>query len=214
MARETARCFHTASQKKLFWLEQSHSCHCHRAGEGTQCFSSPGCLPDFKFPHALCVKSTCSPGKVRWDALGWDTEPCWVGSVKTLRSEQGEMPPGEGWAGHHASRESVICLTGKSTTGRGSAWVSPTTDCLRVNGAVQMDQQKLFNNYFPEQFLLCHSFYPRRAADADTSSAAVISGTLQASSGLWWLVSTPHPGLSEAFWLRWGSPTASMQASP
>lgn len=36
-----------------------------------------------------------------------------------------------------------------------------------------------------------------RAADA--SSATRISGTLQASSGLLWLVSTPPPGLGEAF---------------
>lgn len=143
MARQTARCFHAASQKELLWSEQSPSCHCHGAGRGTQCFSCPGCLPDFTFPHAVCVSSTSAPGKMR---RVWAETQSHAGWAVWKHNSEKRTPGFQG----------ISCLLGRSIThwqGR-SLSQSQHWDCLGVNGAAQMDQQKLFNNYLPEQFLL------------------------------------------------------------
>lgn len=38
-----------------------------------------------------------------------------------------QRQPCKGWAGHHNSNDSLICLTGELTTGRGRPRVSPAT---------------------------------------------------------------------------------------
>lgn len=167
--------------------------------------------PRFQIPsHPVCEEHISWEDGVRC----WAVTQSHAGWAVWNRQFWAERSAHHGKGGQDTTLQGISILLDREVNHWQRRSLGYPTTVTALNGAVQMDQQKLFNNYFPEQFLLHHTFYPQRAADTDTSSAAVISGTLQASSGLWWFVSTPPPGLSEAFWLHWGSPTVSMQASP